>query len=111
MNATSRRRTSAASSTYCQHRSHHRQSAAVFSFLMSMPIISAAAMLEVPDAIAASSDLAPLAAGILASAVSGWFAIRILLRFVSSRDYGVFAIYRLALGAFVLWLVYARGLS
>ncbi len=88
-----------------------RQSAAVFSFLMSMPIISAAAILKVPEVVSSSSDLAPLAAGIVASAISGWLAIKVLLRFVSSNDYGAFAIYRVALGAFVLWLVYARGLS
>ncbi|HEY0972552.1 MAG TPA: undecaprenyl-diphosphatase UppP [Gemmatimonadales bacterium] len=88
-----------------------RQSAAVFSFLMSMPIISAAAILEVPAAVAASTDLAPLVAGILASAVSGWLAITVLLRFVSRNDYGVFALYRLVFGAFVLWLVYSRGIA
>ena len=88
-----------------------RQAAAVFSFLMSMPIITAAAVLEVPDALAESGLGAPLVAGILSSALSGWIAITVLLRFVSRNDYKVFAIYRLILGAFVLWLVYARGVG
>lgn len=88
-----------------------RQGAAVFSFLMSMPIITAAAILKVPEAIAQSGFSAPLVAGILSSAVSGWVAITVLLRFVSTNDYRVFAIYRLVLGAVVLWLVYARGVG
>jgi undecaprenyl-diphosphatase len=88
-----------------------RQSAAVFSFLMSMPIISAAAVLEVPAALAESGLSAPLVAGVLSSALSGWIAITVLLRFVSKNDYRVFAIYRLLLGAFVLWLVYVRGVA
>lgn len=86
-----------------------RKDAAVFSFLISMPIIAAAAILKVPQAIHAEGFSAPLIAGVLASAVSGWIAIGFLLRFVKSHSYGAFAIYRLVLGAVMLWLVVARG--
>lgn len=86
-----------------------RQSAAVFSFLMSMPIIAAAAALKVPEAIAETGVTAALAAGVVSSAVSGWVAITVLLRYVSRNDYAAFAIYRLLLGGFVLWLVFNRG--
>jgi undecaprenyl-diphosphatase len=48
-------------------------------------------------------------AGVLASAISGWLAIGFLLRFVKARSYGPFAIYRVLLGAAMLWLVVARG--
>lgn len=86
-----------------------RQSAAVFSFLMSMPIITAAAVLEVPSAIREHGFSAPLLAGVAASAVSGWLAITVLLRYVSRNDYAIFAVYRVLLGGFVLWLLYVRG--
>jgi undecaprenyl-diphosphatase len=86
-----------------------RQSAATFSFLMSMPIIAAAAVFKVPHAVRENGISVPLVVGVLASAVSGWLAISALLRYVSRRSYGVFALYRLVLGALVLLLVFARG--
>jgi len=86
-----------------------RESAAVFSFLMSMPITAAAALHEVPKAIHAGGFGVPLVAGVLAAAVSGWLAISILLRYVSRNNYAVFAVYRFALGALVLALFAVRG--
>ena len=86
-----------------------RQSAAVFSFLMSMPITAAAALHEVPKAIAAGGFGAPLVAGVLASGISGWLAIAVLLRYVSRHDFAAFAIYRFVLGAAVLAVVAYRG--
>ena len=86
-----------------------RGDAAVFSFLMSMPIIAAAAMLKVPDAIEQMGFSAPLIAGVIAAAVSSWVAIEVLLRYVARRSYGIFAVYRIALGLLVFWLLYGRG--
>ena len=48
-----------------------RESAAVFSFLMSMPIIAAASLLKVPHVLKTEGLSAPLVVGVLASAVSG----------------------------------------
>ena len=87
----------------------HRESAAVFAFLMSMPITAAAAVYEVPKAIAEGGLGAPLVAGIIASALSGWLAISVLLRYVARHGFGVFAVYRIALGLGVLALVAARS--
>lgn len=86
-----------------------RESAAVFSFLMSMPIIAAAAVFKVPHALREHGLSAPLVVGVLASAISGWLAIGLLLRYVTRRSYGVFALYRIAVGLIVLALVFARG--
>jgi undecaprenyl-diphosphatase len=47
--------------------------------------------------------------GVVASAISGWFAISILMRYVSRHSYGIFAAYRIILGIAVLAVVYARG--
>lgn len=86
-----------------------RGSAAVFSFLMSMPIILAAAIFKVPDALGESGFSLPLLVGIAAAAVSSWLAIAVLLRFVQRRSYAVFAVYRFALGALILGLIATRG--
>lgn len=86
-----------------------RESAAVFSFLMSMPIIAAAAVFKVPHALHEQGLSSALVAGVLASAVSGWLAIAVLLRYVSRNSYGVFALYRVVVGMAVLAVVYARG--
>jgi undecaprenyl-diphosphatase len=86
-----------------------RADAAVFSFLMSMPIILAALLKETPEAVSSGEPLGPILVGILASLVSGWVAIAVLLRFLSTHSYGVFAVYRVALGLLVLWTLHVRG--
>jgi len=85
-----------------------RESAAVFSFLMSMPIIAAASILKVPHVLRSEGVSLPLLVGVLASAFSGWLAITVLLRFVVRRSYGIFAVYRVALGLIVLAIAYGR---
>lgn len=86
-----------------------RQSAAVFSFLMSMPIIAAAVVLKGPDAVRTTGFSLPLFVGVVSAAVSSWLAISILLRYVTRHSYGIFALYRLILGAAVLIILYVRG--
>ncbi len=86
-----------------------RESAAEFSFLMSMPIIAAAVFLEGPKALHQGGITNELISGVVASAVSGWLAISILMRYVSRHSYGIFAFYRVVLGIAVLAVIYARG--
>jgi undecaprenyl-diphosphatase len=86
-----------------------RASAATFSFLMSTPIIAAAALLKVPKALAQGGVTLPLAAAVITAAASSALAIAVLLRFVRTRGLGVFALYRFALGAAVLALVAYRA--
>lgn len=86
-----------------------RQSAAVFSFLMSMPIIAAAVVLKGPDVLRNTGFTAPLVIGVVAAAVSSWLAISILLRYVIRHSYGIFALYRVVLGVVVLVILYTRG--
>lgn len=85
-----------------------REAAAVFSFLLSLPIITAAVVFEGRHAIE-NGVTAPLVAGVIASALSGWLAISVLLKFISRNSYGVFALYRLIIGAGVLALAFYRG--
>jgi len=85
-----------------------REGAAVFSFLMSMPIIAAASVLKLPNVLRTEGLSTALVVGIVASAVSGWLAIGVLLRFVVRRSFGVFAIYRLVVGLLVLAIAFSR---
>ncbi len=89
-----------------------RDAAARFSFLLLVPATAGAAVFKgakavhdgLPDGVAG-----PMVVGIIASAVSGYFAIAGLLAFVRSRSYDVFVGYRILLGIGVL-LVIATGL-
>ena len=86
-----------------------RESAAVFSFMMSMPIIAAAAVLKLPRALASHGVTPALVVGVATATVSGLLAIEVLLRFVRVRGYGIFAVYRFLLGAAVLALAWSRA--
>jgi undecaprenyl-diphosphatase len=78
-----------------------RQEAARFSFLMSFPIIAGAGLLKFKQ-ILHSPDKIALAAGFVSAAISGLFAISLLMRYVQRHRYTPFVLYRWALGAFVL---------
>jgi undecaprenyl-diphosphatase len=86
-----------------------RASAARFSFLMSMPVIAGAAIVKVPEAISQQGFSPQLLIGTGASAVTGWFAIHFLLRFLTLHGFAPFAIYRVALGIYVYAFMYARS--
>lgn len=86
-----------------------RESAAVFSFLMSLPITAAAVLYEGPQAVREHGISAPLIVGVIASAISGWLAIAVLLKYVARHSYGAFAAYRLVVGAAVLVIATLRG--
>ena len=88
---------------------YDRNGAAAFSFLLSMPIIAAAVVLKVPHVMRESGMGLPLLVGVATSAISGWLAISVLLKYVSRHSYGVFAWYRVLLGAGVLAIYFARG--
>lgn len=80
-----------------------RELAARYSFLLSIPAILGAALIQVKD-ISAGMDLlgASMIAGFVASAVSGYIAIKFLLKLIRERDLYVFAYYCFALGLLVL---------
>lgn len=85
-----------------------RTSAALFSFLLSMPITAAAAVLKVPEAVSEGISL-PLVVGIVSAAASSWLAISVLLKYVSRHSYGIFAVYRLLIGTAIFLTLAIRG--
>lgn len=82
-----------------------RASAARFSFLLSTPIICAALLANVRSLIAAGITL-PFVVGVLSSAVSGYFAISSLIRFVERASYRVFFWYRTAIALIIVSFIF-----
>jgi undecaprenyl-diphosphatase len=86
-----------------------RESAARFSFLLALPITFGAALVKVPHLLRSSADTGPVVLGMLAAAVSGFLAIRLLLAYVRIRDYKPFVYYRFAFALLVWGLLLARS--
>ncbi len=78
-----------------------RRDAARFSFLMSIPIIAGAGGLKINE-ILASPDHVSMVAGFAGAALSGFLAIWGLMRYVQSKRFTPFVIYRCLLGLFIL---------
>ncbi|NBT14080.1 MAG: undecaprenyl-diphosphatase UppP [Planctomycetia bacterium] len=84
-----------------------RATAARFSFLLSLPAVAAAALLEAWQqraAIFGSSDaLVETAVGTLTAAIVGYGSIRWLLRLLTSHTLWPFIVYRLGLAGVLAW--------
>jgi len=81
-----------------------RESVAKFSFLLSTPIVAAAALYELKHFV---FDLS-FVIGVLASFIVGMFVIKFLLNYLKKGSFKVFAIYRVALGIIVLIILMTR---
>jgi undecaprenyl-diphosphatase len=81
-----------------------RETAARFSFLLSIPAIAASGILELKEAIHKLPDGAfvPLLAATIASGLVGYASIWFLLRFLRTHSTGVFIVYRVVVGALIL---------
>jgi len=84
-----------------------RDEAARFSFLLSTPLILGAVLLESRHLDYPTVTSSPFIGGILTSAIFGFLSIKYLLRYVQTKSYNVFVIYRIALTALILFLYYA----
>lgn len=82
-----------------------RESAARFSFLLSMPAVFASGLLEFKESLhlMPSQDLVILLAGTTAAAVSGYATIAFLLKFLRTHTTFIFVSYRIALGLFLIF--------
>jgi len=81
-----------------------RRAAAEFSFLLSIPAVGGALLLDLARLAPAlpRGDVIPLVLGAVAAAVSGYGAIRALMKFVLAGRLHVFSYYVWALGALVI---------
>jgi undecaprenyl-diphosphatase len=87
-----------------------RKAATEFSFFLGIPTLGAASLYSLYKVRHALSvdDAGIFAVGFIAAFISAFFAIRALLRFVTSHTFVVFAWYRIAFGMIVL-LTYWSG--
>jgi undecaprenyl-diphosphatase len=85
-----------------------RETAARFSFLLSIPAIAASGLLELKEALhkLPEGSGAQLVVATLVSCVVGYASIWFLLRFLRTHSTGVFIAYRLVVGALILALLY-----
>lgn len=82
-----------------------REFAVKFAFLISIPSILGSFLLELPDAIAMGTQgvaFGPVLVGMLVAAVSGYAAIKAMIRAVIANKLTIFSGYTWALGAFVV---------
>ncbi len=83
-----------------------KKQAAEFSFLMSVPVIAIAGALKVLQFVKSGGDaiaVAPLAAGFLGAAISGYFAIWGLLKIIEKWSFMPFVAYRIIVGLLILF--------
>ncbi len=93
-----------------------RETAARFSFLLSAPIIAGAgakSLLEIYSGIKSGAitqnELILFPAGFIAAAISGYFCIRFLLRFLQKNSTDIFVYYRWALAVLIVAVAVWRG--
>lgn len=85
-----------------------RETAARFSFLLSIPAITASGLLELREAIhiLPKGTFLPLLVGTIVSGIVGYASIWFLLRFLRKHSLGIFIGYRLVVGIAILVLLY-----
>ena len=83
-----------------------REFAVKFAFLISIPTILGAAVLEIPQALNATAsgnmEAGPMLAGIVVAAVSGVLAIKAMIKVVVAQKLKYFSYYVWALGIFAI---------
>ncbi|MGQ0541179.1 MAG: undecaprenyl-diphosphate phosphatase [Blastocatellia bacterium] len=90
-----------------------RETAARFSFLLSIPAISASGLLELREAIhiLPSESFVPLVVGTIVSGIFGYLSIWFLIAFLRKNTTTIFIVYRLLLGSVILVLLWQGVLS
>jgi undecaprenyl-diphosphatase len=90
-----------------------RETAARFSFLLSIPAIAASGVLELKEAVSKLPDGShvPLVVATVVAGVVGYASIWFLLRFLRTHSTWLFIIYRVALGAILIALLSAGLVS
>jgi len=90
-----------------------RETAARFSFLLSIPAIAASGILELKEAIHKLPDgsYLPLIVATIVSGAVGYASIWFLLRFLRTHSTGIFILYRLVIGAAIIFALLGGYIS
>jgi undecaprenyl-diphosphatase len=90
-----------------------RETAARFSFLLSMPAIAASGLLELKEAMhkLPPGSYLPLVVATIVSGVVGYASIWFLLRFLRTHSTGVFIVYRLVIGTAIIFALVGGYIS
>jgi undecaprenyl-diphosphatase len=95
-----------------------RETAAHFSFLLSAPIIAGAGLKSLLDVYhqlkidpAMKSELIYFPIGFAAAAISGYFCIRFMLRYLQNHTINIFAYYRWALAVLIVVVALLRPVA
>ena len=81
-----------------------RESVAKYSFLLSTPVVAAAALVDLKDFVFGPAFFV----GVFASFIVGVLVIKFLLNYLQKGSFKVFAVYRIILGLFVIGLCISR---
>ena len=86
-----------------------RDGIAKFTFLLSAPIILADAMYHAKDLKNVPVEITPFLVAMLTAAVVGILSIKFLLNYLKTKGFGLFALYRIILGIFIIGVyIYKR---
>ncbi len=88
-----------------------REAAARFSFILAMPITLGAGLLKLKHLITSGlpgKELSLFVIGIIFAVISGYFAIKYLLKFLQSHTFYLFVLYRLVFGAIIMLVYFLR---
>ncbi|HVS80319.1 MAG TPA: undecaprenyl-diphosphatase UppP [Pyrinomonadaceae bacterium] len=90
-----------------------RETAARFSFLLSIPAVAASGLLELKEALhrLPHESLTTLGVGTIVSGIVGYASIWFLLRYLRTHTTGVFIGYRLLVGGAILFLLFSGRLA
>jgi undecaprenyl-diphosphatase len=86
-----------------------REDAARFTFLLSTPFIFLSGVYNAKDLINVPIDTLPFIVAVVVSAIVGALSIKFILNYLKTKGFGIFAVYRLLLGAAVILIALIRG--
>jgi undecaprenyl-diphosphatase len=87
-----------------------RQTAARFSFLLGLPTLTIATLVQTGDVLRERAMFLPMVVGIVSTAIFSYLAIAWLLNFLQKQSSWVFVWYRLAFGAMLLAAIAGKKL-
>ena len=85
-----------------------RESVARFTFLLSAPIILGDGLYHAKDLINTQIDKVPFITAMVTAAIVGILSIKFLLDYLKHKGFGIFVLYRFALGAIVIAVYFLR---